>query len=201
MFLDEIGELSARIQSSLLRVLEEGTIVRLGESRPRQVDVRLIAATHRDLEGDIESGEFRRDLFYRIRAAQIDLPALRERREDIPLLVRSFLTAYRARQASEVEGFGALAAGQLLAHDWPGNVRQLKHAVEFAAIRCRGRQIDVADLPPEVTAGAPESRPTSEPDRIRAALREAGGNRKKAAKILGLSRATLYRRLKQLGIA
>ena len=200
LFLDEIGELSARTQSSLLRVLEEGTIVRVGESRPRQVDVRLIAATHRDLEADIESGEFRRDLFYRIRASQIDLPALRYRREDIPLLVRSFLTAYRARHVSEVEGFAALAAGQLLTHDWPGNVRELKHAVEFSAIRCRGTQIELTDLPPEVAAGPPDSRPTSEPDRIRAALRESGGNRKKAARILGLSRATLYRRLKQLGI-
>ncbi|MFQ5350457.1 MAG: helix-turn-helix domain-containing protein, partial [Thermoanaerobaculia bacterium] len=165
-----------------------------------QVDVRLIAATHRDLEKEIESGGFRRDLFYRIRAAQIDLPALRQRREDIPVLTRSFLSAFRARQASEVEGLGAAAAGQLLAHDWPGNVRELKHAVEFAAIRCRSREIGVGDLPPEVTAGPPETRPTSEPDRIRAALRESGGNRKKAAEILGLSRATLYRRLKQLGI-
>ena len=200
LFLDEIGELTPRIQSSLLRVLEGGVVVRVGESKPRRVDVRLIAATHRDLEGDIESGSFRRDLFYRIRAAQIDLPALRERREDIPLLVRSFLAAYRARQASEVEGLTSAAAGQLLVHEWPGNVRELKHAVEFAAIRCRGREIDVGDLPPEVAAGPTESRPTSEPDRIRAALRESGGNRKMAAKILGLSRATLYRRLKQLGI-
>ncbi len=200
LFLDEIGELSPKLQSSLLRVLEERVIVRVGESRPRRIDVRLIAATHRDLEADIESGVFRRDLFYRIRAAQIDLPALRERREDIPLLVRSFLTAYRARQATAVEGFGAAAAGHLLTHDWPGNVRELKHAVEFSVIRCRGRQIDVADLPPEVAEGPAESRPTSEPDQIRAALRESGGNRKKAAAILGLSRTTLYRRLKQLGI-
>ena len=200
LFLDEIGELSPRIQSSLLRVLEEGVIVRLGESRPRRVDVRLIAATHRDLEGDIEAGRFRRDLFYRIRAAQIDLPALRERREDIPLLARTFLAACRARQATTAEELGAEASGRLLAHDWPGNVRELKHAVEFAAIRGRGREIAAADLPPEVGRRPAERRPTSEPDRIRAALREAGGNRKKAAGILGLSRATLYRRLKQFGI-
>jgi DNA-binding NtrC family response regulator len=200
LFLDEIGELSPRIQSSLLRVLEEGVIVRLGESRPRRVDVRLIAATHRDLEADIEAGTFRRDLFYRIRAAQIDLPALRERREDIPLLARGFLNANRARRATAAAELSAEAAGQLLAHDWPGNVRELKHAVDFAAIRCRAREIGVADLPPEIGRRPVEPRPTSEPDRIRAALREAGGNRKKAAAILGLSRATLYRRLEKLGI-
>jgi DNA-binding NtrC family response regulator len=200
LFLDEIGELSPKIQASLLRVLEEGVIVRVGESQPRRVDVRLIAATHRELEADIETGEFRRDLFFRIRAAQIDLPPLRQRRQDIPPLVQNFLGAFRARQGNAVEGLATEAAGRLLAHDWPGNVRELKHAVEFAAIRCRSREIGIEDLPPEIAAGPTEQRPTSEPDRIRAAISQAGGNRKKAAEILGLSRATLYRRLKQLGL-
>ncbi len=200
LFLDEIGELSAKIQSSLLRVLEEGVVVRLGESQPRRVDVRLIAATHRDLEGDIEAGRFRRDLYYRIRAAQIDLPPLRERRQDIPLLARSFLAASRARLDKPLDGFAAEAARLLLAHAWPGNVRELKHAVEFAAVRCRGSEIEVRDLPPELAATEAVAPQEAEPDRIRAALREAGGNRKRAAEILGLSRATLYRRLKQLAI-
>ncbi len=200
LFLDEIGELSPRIQASLLRVLEEGVLTRLGESRPRRVDIRLLAATHRDLEADIERGAFRRDLFFRIRAAEIVLPPLAERREDLPLLADCFLAAFRARHGKPVDGFSPAAAGRLLHHDWPGNVRELKHAVEFAAVRCRGEEIQAEDLPPEIAAGPAAAAPDDEPGRIRAALREAGGNRKRAAAILGLSRATLYRRLKQLDI-
>ncbi len=198
LFLDEIGELSPKIQSSLLRVLEEGTVVRLGESRPRRVDVRLLAATHRDLEGDFESGRFRRDLYFRIRAAEIELPPLHRRRDDLPLLARAFLAAFRARHGKPVEGFAPEAAGRLLAHGWPGNVRELKHAVEFAAIRCRGAEIGLRDLPPEVAAAEPAGAPPDEAELVRAALEQAAGNRKRAARILGISRATLYRRLKRL---
>ncbi len=201
LFLDEIGELSERVQASLLRVLEDQQVTRLGENSAREVDVRLLVATHRDLEREIAEGRFRADLYYRFRVAQIDLPALSERREDIPALAEAFLASARAMTGKQVESIAELALGALMAHSWPGNVRELKNAMEFAVVRCTGTRLEVSDLPPEIDAD-PQSIDSGlrEEDRIRAALSRARGQRKRAAELLGMSRATFYRRLREYGI-
>jgi transcriptional regulator with PAS, ATPase and Fis domain len=208
LFLDEIGDIPLTVQTSLLRVLQEREITRLGESRLRKVDVRVLTATHHNLAKDVTSGTFRADLLYRIRVGRVLLPPLRERREDIPLLINHFLNQYRATTGRPVETVSNEAIRLLMAYPWPGNVRELMHAIEFALIRCPHSIIRPQDLPPEVV-NQDESfqvvlqekiTPTPEKDRILAALKETGGNRSAAAKLLGISRLTLYRRLSRLGI-
>jgi DNA-binding NtrC family response regulator len=204
LFLDEIGELPHRIQTTLLRVLEDRQIMRLGESRTRPIDVRIITATNRDLASECTEQRFRPDLLYRIRIARITLPSLRERREDIPLLVRAFLTMHVATTGKQVDQVSDDALRLLIAHDWPGNVRELKNSLEFAVIRARSATIQTADLPPEVMADACadailESLSGDDRERLLAALERAGGNRTEAAQLLGISRATFYRRLAQYG--
>jgi PAS domain S-box-containing protein len=208
LFLDEIGDVSPPIQSALLRSLQEKEVTRLGETRPRKVDVRIIAATHRDLQERVREGLFRADLLYRIRSARVPLPPLRERRDDIPLLVASFLAEERVTAGKLVADVSPEAMARLVRHDWPGNVRELRAAIEHAVVRSRGRRIELDDLPSEVVQ-APVSCPPppsgvskadTERDRIVATLRKTGGNRVRAARILGMGRATLYRRLDQLKI-
>lgn len=205
VFLDEIGDIPASAQTSLLRVLQEREITRLGEAQPRKIDVRIIAATHRDLNKQVEAGQFRLDLLYRVRVAPIPLPPLRNRRVDIPLLVASFLRKLRAATGKPVERVSEEAMGLLLNHSWPGNVRELQSAIEFAVIRCKGSVIEAGELPPEITAAAP-AQPASvapaedERQRVLAALDAARGNRVAAARLLGISRSTLYRRLDELQI-
>lgn len=207
LFLDEIGDISPEVQTSLLRVLEEGEITRVGESRPRKVDVRVITATHRDLQEEVERGNFRADLMYRIRVARINLPPLRERREDIPLLVNRFLERARAATGKPIEGVTDTAMSALMEYHWPGNVRELRSAVDFAVVRSRTSHVDRVDLPPELRGlGTPSEEypavrtPSDEASRIRRALEQVGGNRTKAARLLGISRATFYRRLAELDI-
>jgi DNA-binding NtrC family response regulator len=206
LFLDEIGDVSAGVQTSLLRVLEAKEIVRLGESTPRRVDVRIIAATHRDLSEEVRQGRFRSDLLYRIRVARISLPPLRERLTDIPLLAHSFIRDFRAASGKAVQDISSSAMGMLLDYAWPGNVRELGSAMEFACIRCRGPVIQCEDLPPEVLArevGDVRSRRAAGGDeraRLLAALHSSGGNRKAAARLMGISRATFYRRLQEMKI-
>ena len=201
IFLDEIGDIPMTVQTALLRVLQEREIIRLGDAKPLRVDVRVIAATHRDLAEEVAQQRFRADLLYRIRVARITIPPLRERREDIPLLAMAFLEELRAETGKPIEGFTSEAMGSLMAYDWPGNVRELRSAVEFALIRCHGSTILPSDLPPELAGQppAPVSDPSAEPknelEQIRDALRRASGNRSAAARLLGWSRATLYRRL------
>lgn len=206
IFLDEIGDIPLSIQTSLLRVLQEREIVRLGESRPRKVDVRVLAATHRDLAAEVEKGTFRQDLLYRLRVARLRLPPLRERRQDIPLFVSAFLTQGQTTLGKNVEEVSQEAMQALLNYPWPGNVRELKSAIEFAIIHCRGTVLHCADLPPEIresaqilpTPTAPT--PGNERQRFLAALEQAGGSRTEAARLLGMSRATFYRRLASLNI-
>ena len=205
IFLDEIGDVSAAVQTSLLRVLQEREILRLGETKPRAVDVRIIAATHHDLARDAAAGTFRSDLLYRIRVARVSLPPLRERREDIPALASTFVAEARATTGKPLEAIADTALARLMAHTWPGNVRELRSAIEYAAIRCGGAVIEAADLPPEVAAAtspvlAARSAPLAE-TRLREALREARGNRSVAARLLGVSRSTFYRRLSELGLS
>ena len=201
LFLDEIGELPASIQPALLRALDDGQITPVGETRAQGVDFRLVAATSRSLEREIEQQVFRSDLYYRLAVAKIVLPPLRERLEDLPILVRSFLMETAARTGKSVTDVSSAAMGLLLGHQWPGNVRELKNVVEFATIRARGSQIEPEDLSPEQLLGTAPTPPAGdEPKRILAALEQTGGNRRRAAELLGMSRATFYRRLKSLGL-
>jgi DNA-binding NtrC family response regulator len=150
LFLDEVGDIPLGIQASLLRVLQEREITRLGESKPRKIDVRVLTATHRDLGDEVEAGRFRQDLLYRIRIARIELPALQERREDIPLLVAAFLRKCRALIGKDVREISPESMQMLMAYEWPGNVRELANAVEFAVVRSSGPVLHPDDLPPEL---------------------------------------------------
>lgn len=214
LFLDEIGDVALPIQSALLRVLQEREFTRIGDTRPRKVDVRIIAATNRDLLQRVADGQFREDLLYRLRSARVPVPPLRERREDIPLLVAAFLADERVTGGKLVTDVAPEAVRMLQMHEWPGNVRELRGVVEHAIIQCRGRRIDVCDLPPDLlrtatasgttaparVAGSAVSAPDDERSRILAVLGRTGGNRARAARMLGIGRATLYRRLTELGI-
>jgi DNA-binding NtrC family response regulator len=201
IFLDEIGDIPAGVQTSLLRVLQEREITRLGEAKPRKVDVRVLAATHHRLADDVEKGTFRRDLLYRIRVARLQIAPLRERPDDVPVLASFFLGQFRSIMEKPVHQISQEAMKALEAYSWPGNVRELKSAIESAVIHCKSSMIQYGDLPPEIIAPdvpMPARREPSLPDernRILVALREANGNRSEAARLLGMSRRTFYRRL------
>ena len=201
LLLDEIGDISLSVQNQLLRVLQEREIVRLGETRPRKIDVRLLAATHRNLSDEASKGNFRQDLFYRIRVARIGVPPLRERREDIPVLAASFLGQIASASGKRVTAFSQNALRLLMDYPWPGNVRELRSAIEFAVIGCRTEIIQSDDLPPEIIQAAelatsiPADPLMDEKARFLDALARSRGNRALAARLLGISRATLYRRL------
>lgn len=172
------------------------------------MDVRILAATHRDLVREVAEGRFREDLLYRIRVARLVVPPLRQRSEDIPLLVSAFLGEARISTGKPASQISVEAVRVLSSHPWPGNVRELRHAVEHAVIHARGPVIQPSDLPPEIlasrvpreVAGAVGEEEEDERERLLAALRQAKGNRSLAAKQLGISRATLYRRFRELGI-
>ncbi len=202
VFLDEIADIPMNVQKSLLRVLQEKEVVRVGEAIPRKIDVRVLVATNQDLAILVNESRLRPDLLYRIRVARIALPPLRSRREDIPLLVDWFLRQFRARTDKVVEAVDSAAMRTLMEYDWPGNVRELQNAIEAAAIACRGRVIEHADMPPEILRSESPVEMTDYWERERANLQQAlaytGGNRAKAARMLGISRATLYRRLAAL---
>jgi len=205
LFLDEIGDISRSMQANLLRVLEEKEIIRVGESRPRKVDVRILAATHRNLSQAAENDEFRRDLLYRIRVARIALPPLRERREDMPLLIETFLAQGRAVTGKNVQRLSDDALRLLLNYHWPGNVRELKSVVESAILGCTDKVIHKKDLPFEIVNAealheAPQPTYSDDRDGMLAALEKTRGSRTKAARLLGMSRATFYRRLDDYGI-
>lgn len=208
LFLDEIGDIPPSVQTALLRVLQEKEITRLGETRPRKVNVRVLAATHHNLGEDVVRGSFRADLLYRIRIARVQLPPLRERRDDIPLLAQSFLTAICATSGKSIDRLHPEALHRLMRYPWPGNVRELRGAIEFAVIGCKGKEVSPDELPPEITGPPPAAQPLpwtplqalDEKSRVLAALSDSKGNRTEAAKRLGVSRATFYRRLVELNI-
>lgn len=200
IFLDEIGDMPIALQTSLLRVLQEKEITRLGETKTRRINVRVIAATHRDLSQEVSKGHFREDLLYRIRVARLRVPPLRERREDISLLAASFLQQQSVASGKAPLEISLASLQLLLEHPWPGNVRELKSAMEYAGIHADGKTIEPKDLPPEVSIlhslqSADSQQDFGEKERILKALKEANGNRKTAALLLGISRATLFRRL------
>ena len=207
IFLDELGEIPLDMQVKLLRVLQTGEVQRIGETRSRRVDVRVIAATHRDLELEVAQGRFREDLFYRLNVIPLLVPPLRLRGDDVLLLAQRFLERERTeRGRTQVEGFAPEALAALRAHTWPGNVRELENAVERAAALAEGPLIGLDDLPEAVRGGSapggpsvalPEGVTLAEAERIliRRALDAAGGNKKEAARRLGIGLATLYRKL------
>ena len=205
IFLDEIGNVPMRQQSKLLRVLESGEIERVGSSRSKHVDVRLISATNSDLQAACKDGTFREDLLFRLNTVEIHLPSLRERREDIPVLALHFLSHYSSRYRRAVRGFDPSALQSLMQYSWPGNVRELEHTLERAVLMCRNEQIQSADL------GLGLQRPLAqnleelslesvESILIRKALQRFQGNVSQAAEALGLSRGALYRRMEKYGL-
>jgi len=205
IFLDEIGNVPMRQQAKLLRVIESGEIERVGSSRSKTVDVRLVSATNTDLQAASRNGEFREDLLFRLNTVEIHLPALRERREDIPVLAMHFLVNYASRYRRQVQGFDPAALQALLQYSWPGNVRELEHTMERAVLMCRTEQIQSADLgiglPRQGSQNLEElSLESVESILIRKALQRFKGNVSQAAEALGLSRGALYRRMEKYGL-
>jgi len=208
LFLDEIGELELSVQAKLLRVLQEKEIVRLGGNRKVKVDFRLVSSTNRDLASEVQSGNFREDLFYRLNVVKIDLPPLRERRDDIPCLVSEFLSEFCTR-----EGKILTVSDEVLhifqGHFWPGNIRQLRNIVERAVVLARGPEITLQELPEEFSlvklkTTSPEPVRTLkdiENQAVREALVQCAGNKSKAARMLGFSRKSLYKRIREFGIS
>jgi DNA-binding NtrC family response regulator len=215
LFLDEIGDVPAPIQVKLLRVLQEREFERLGGTKTLKVDIRMIAATNRDLRAALEEGTFREDLYYRLNVVPIDIPPLREHKEDIPELVNHFLARFAADNEKEIEGITPAAVSVLMEYHWPGNVRQLENSVERAVALSSGRVIDVDDIHLDsthgkggVASGAPDQLLPEgmtleqwEDNMIKEALRRANGNKSQAARLLGLSRNALRYRLSKLGVA
>lgn len=205
IFLDEIGNVPLHQQAKLLRVLEAGEVERVGSSRPRRIDVRVISATNADLRAACASGQFREDLLFRLNTVEIHVPALRERREDIAVLAVHFLSRYAARYRRPVQGFETSALQLLMQYSWPGNVRELEHTLERAVLMCRGSEIQRADLGLDsVRQQSPNleelSLETVEAILIRKALQRSQGNISQAAEVLGLSRGALYRRMEKYGL-
>src|ERR1700729_1728207 len=219
IFLDEIGDMNPATQAKVLRVLENRKIERLGGSQSIEVDVRVISATHRDLPAEISTGKFREDLYYRLRVVTVELPALRQHREDIPALVEAFLTQFGARHHRQVK-MSRAALDRLCAYEWPGNVRELRNMVERSVVLCRGDEITVNDLPEEIREGnRPASGGASDGDSgflgesdfreakrqfeivyLKRKLEEHRWNVSKTAAVVGLHRQSLQEKLRELGI-
>ena len=207
LFLDEVGEMPTAMQAKLLRVLEEREVRRVGENRTRPIDVRIVAATHRDLAAAVSQGRFRQDLYFRLRVVEIAIPPLRERPDDILPIARRQLSEAAAREGEAPKEIGKSACRALYEHAWPGNVRELVNAMERARILSEGPTIELGDLPPEIgdagtakpsgTGFSPRTLAEVEREHILATLAAEGGNRKEAAARLGIGVATLYRKLKE----
>ncbi|MEM1108796.1 MAG: sigma-54 dependent transcriptional regulator [Planctomycetota bacterium] len=212
LFLDEVGDMPKSMQAKLLRVLQSGEVVRVGSNEPRTVDIRLVSATNRDLAERVKEGEFREDLYFRIKGVELKLPALRERREDIPLLTRHFVAKYAKDMEKEVPAIAEDVQMTLMQYDWPGNVRQLMNVIQNMVVIADGDTLEPRHLPPEITPGSAQAMGDSvvntggmsldqlEKQAIRDTLRTTGGNREQAAKMLGIGERTLYRKLKEYGL-
>ncbi len=211
LFLDEIGNIGPAQQAKLLSALQTRTVTRLGEARPRPVDIRVVAATNRPLHQHVADGSFRQDLLYRINTVELRLPALRERAEDIPVLAAHFLARYAQKYGRPGLGLSAAAVQALVQHTWPGNVRELQHAVERAVVLAEGEVLEPADFALAASpSAAPSPGSTALPDTldledieqaaVRKALSKHGGNISRAAAELGLTRKSLYRRIEKYGL-
>jgi two-component system response regulator AtoC len=212
LFLDEIGLLPVALQPKLLRVLQDGEFIPVGSRKPQRADVRIVAATNEDLAKNVKEGRFREDLLFRLRVVPVRLPPLRERREDVPLLVEHLVEKHAVRLGRPPLRPDADAMRALLDHPWPGNVRELEHAIERGLLLAQGDVITLADLPPELAAAAPGDAGPSAEGRYRPArdtwerrfledlLREVGGSVARAAELAGLHRSTLYEKLTRYGL-
>jgi len=209
LFLDEISEIDAAVQVKILRALEERQVERVGGDTPVDVDSRLIAATNRDLKGMVDEGAFREDLFYRLYVVVITLPPLRERQDDILLLLNHYLAVFNEENGKQIEGFTPASYEALSAYGWPGNIRELRNLVERMVVLARGKLLDVKDIPAqvreqssagEVKVNADLTVDEMEKRMVVQALEKTGGNRTKAAEKLGMSRRTLHRKLNEYGI-
>jgi PAS domain S-box-containing protein len=210
LFLDEIGDISPALQVKLLRVLQDRVYEPLGGTRSETADARIIVATNRDLLEMTRQGQFREDFYYRVNVIRVELPPLRRRMEDIPLLTGQFIVRFNRLQQKEVQGIAAEALSLLMAHDWPGNIRELENIIERAFILCNEGEIRIGHLPAELTAFAGEGKKISavrsahdqlDAQAIRAALERHRGNRAAAARDLGIHKTTLFRRIKKLGLS
>ncbi|MBR57882.1 MAG: DNA-binding response regulator [Myxococcales bacterium] len=205
LFFDEVGEIPPSMQVKLLRVLQEGTFERLGGTQPIHVDVRVIAATNRDLEQEVREGRFREDLFYRLNVIPVEIPPLRDRREDVALLAHHFLSKFADKNQKAAASFSKEATSSLMDYDWPGNVRELENAIERAVILAKDVEIGLSELPPNVARGPAERQTLSVPigtpledvERllIRETLRMTRGDKTTAARLLGIATRTIYRKL------
>jgi PAS domain S-box-containing protein len=211
IFLDEVGDMSSALQVKLLRVLQEKEYEPLGSTSARKTDVRIIAATNKDLSTLVSDGKFRDDLFYRLNVVKIDLPPLSQRREDIPLLIDAFIQKFNAKMGKQILGLSDQALRLLLKHDYPGNVRELENIIEHAFVLCAGNRIDLECLPRELTmrqeepdsfVSLKEQNPfgKAEAEILKRILEKNRGNKVKAARELGISRATLWRKIKRYGL-
>ncbi len=222
IFLDEIGDISPVTQLKLLRFLQEREFERVGEATPRKVDVRVICATHRNLRELVQAGEFREDLYYRIRVFPIDLPPLRERKTDIPRLVDTYIERFNKETGKNIKGITNEVRHCFMEHCWPGNVRELENAIEHAYVTCQGPEIGLFDLPPEIrmvewrnahcnerqsgfaeesaAPSASDAQGLNSAEQLRNVLEKCGWNRSEAARRLGVNRSTIWRRMKQWGV-
>lgn len=210
IFLDEIGEINQSLQIKILRVLQEKQFERVGGEETLSVDVRIVSATNRDLRAEIEKGAFREDLFYRLNVVNLHVPPLRERKEDIPLLVAAFIKEFARENGKAVEGIDPRARAALHHHTWPGNIRELRNSIESAVVMCKGTIITLDDLPPgirrdneesdavRVTLGS--SLAAAEREVIRANLAAQKGNKTRTAEVLGIGRKTLHRKITEYGL-
>lgn len=210
ILLDEVGDLSPAMQVKLLRVLQEKEYEPLGATQPEKADVRIIAATNRDLARLVRKKTFREDLYFRLNVVRIHIPPLTERREDIPLMVRYFINRFNALQGRRIQRCSERVMAALMGYQFPGNVRELENAIEHAFVVCAGETIQLDDLPPHIISSSKKTQETSEAnttplkvaeaDTIRSTLERQGGNRKLASAELGISRNTLWRKMKKFGL-
>ena len=211
LFLDEIGDMPLPMQAKLLRVLETGDVVRLGQNSDRETDVRFVSATNQDLKARCESGEFRDDLYFRINGAELNVPPLRQRREDIPLLVNHALGKYAAEMDCARPTMSEPAMLRLVAYSWPGNVRELFNVVQRMAVMSSSDTIEIAQVPDEIRSSEEDDSydvgslagiglDKLEKEAIRQTLAMTGGNREQTSNLLGIGERTLYRKLKEYGI-
>jgi DNA-binding NtrC family response regulator len=207
IFLDEIGELSPGAQAKLLRVLQDHQVRRVGSNSPRKVDLRVIAATNRDLRAMVREGKFREDLYYRLAVVEIELPALANRREDLPLLERYFVEKFAAQYEKPIAGITRRAQSRMATYPWPGNIRELESVIGNACMMTDGKFLDIADLPLRIQTQSSEQSPTDEAlfsleeisrRHVMRVLERVGGNKARAAEILGIGRATIYQLLSRM---
>jgi len=214
LFLDEIGDITPALQVRLLRVLQERTYEPLGGTRSEKADVRIIAASNRDLAAMVKQGTFREDLYYRINVVRLELPPLRKRRQDIPLLVEEMIARLNRLQHKSIQGVTTEVLSLFMAYDWPGNIRELENVIEHAFVLCEGGVIEVRHLPPELTGaasgqwqgmeaeggGVRSAKALLEAQAIQRALARHGYSRVAAAQELGIHKSTLFRKMKRLGL-